>query len=373
MAMTPEQQKAVAIASARARMEGASREIGDTQFPVKIGADSFPDDLRGVLREQSWGGRNLAAAGTGVTNLWEGVKQFAGQEDKSQIAANRIIRDEAPVGAIAGDVALTALPFSMVGNSVKGAAAIGGGYGLSQPVEGATGIAEIAKGKATNAVIGAAAAGAGQAVSNKLFGAVGNKMSSIEQKVQDKAAKVAASETASARSAAGRAAQDAYKQLEHLRELGANRALTPSEKLTVQSLERELAEKALEKLMPAAASKQATSEAYKEAMKTEAQRAAEYAASKLSGNEAKQQLMARIKRYGPAVAGGVMGNFLFPGIGGAMGGAASGLVLRPAVRSMINLSSNPAVQHGLLSATQAIPQQSLPIASLLAGQGLLGK
>lgn len=342
--------------------------------PVKIGADAFPDTLRQVLKEADWGTRNLAGAGTALTNLWEGTKQLVGQSNQDNIRNQKIIREEAPVGAFLGDAALTAGPFWAVGPSVKGAAAVGAGYGLTNPVEADTAIDAI-KGKALNTAIGGTAAAGGQYVSNKVLGSVTNKLSSIKQKVQERAAKVAESETASARSAAGNAAQNAYRQLEHLRELGANRALTANEKLTVETLERELAEKALEKLMPAAALKQSTSQAYKEAMETEAERAVQYAAEKLSGNEIKQQAMARLKRYGPAVVGGALGHMMLPGVG-TMGGIAGGLYLRPAIRSMVNLAKNPAVQHGLLSPIQnsaMLTKPVLPISSLLAAEGLLGQ
>lgn len=343
--------------------------------PLKIGKDAFPDTLRQVLGETDWGTRNVAGAGTSLSNLWEGIKQFAGQEDQNRITANKIIRKEAPVGAIAGDVALTALPFGMAGNSVKAAGVVGGGYGLTQPIEGAQTAWDVIKGKGINAAIGAPTAALGQWGANKLLGSVKGKLSSIEQKVQEKAAQVAESETASARSAAGNAAQNAYRQLEHLRELGSNRALSTQEQVLVKQLEDELWGKAADKLIPAATLKQSTSDAYKDAMATEAQRAEQYAAEKLSGNEAKQQLLARIKRYGPAVVGGALGHMMLPGVG-TMGGIAGGLYLRPALRSMINLGKNPAVQHGLLSPLQdsfMLTGSALPMTSLLAAEGLLGK
>jgi len=344
------------------------------QAPAKIGRDAFPDTLRQVLRETDWGTRNIAGAGTALTNLWEGAKQLVGQSNQDNIRNQRIIREEAPVGAIGGDVLMTAVPFGLAGNSLKAAGAVGAGYRLTQPVETDSAIDAI-KGKAINTALGGATAAGGQYVANKLLGGVLNKMGKIEQKVADKAAQVAEAETASARSAAGNAAQNAYRQLEHLRELGVQGSLTPQQKVLVAKLERELADKTIEKLAPAAAMKQSTAEAYKEAMKTEAQRAADYAAGKLSGNEVKQQVMARLKRYGPAALGGIAGNLIFPGLGGTVGGAATGLVLRPAIRSMVNLSKNPAVQHGALSAVRGsglLTKPVIPVSSLLAAEGLLG-
>lgn len=343
--------------------------------PVKIGADAFPDFLRAELKNADWATRNIAGAGTALSNLWEGAKQFVGKGDAQQIANNKIIEHEAPVGAIAGNIAATAIPFGLAGNSLRAAGAVGAGIGALNPVEGAQTLENISKGKSINTAIGGATGVVGQWLPNKILSSSGNKVAAIEQKIQDKAAQVAASETASARSAAGSAAQNAYRQLEHIRELGTNRALTAEEQLVKASLERELAEKSLDNLLPAAAMKQSTSDAFKEAMKTEADRAAEYAASKLSGQEIKDQIMARVKRYGPAVAGGMVGNVIFPGLGGSVGGAATGLVLRPAIRSMINLSKNPAVQHGLLSPianSSTLASPLIPATSVALGQGLLG-
>lgn len=149
--------------------------------PVKIGKDAFPDALREVLRWTDWGTRNIAGAGTALSNLGQGLKQFVGMEDQGKIAANRIIRDEAPVGAIAGDVALTAAPFAMVGKSIPAAAAVGGGYGLTLPVE-AGNWQDVAKGKALNTGIGAATGAGGQWVANKASGFMSRKAAELSSR-----------------------------------------------------------------------------------------------------------------------------------------------------------------------------------------------
>lgn len=343
--------------------------------PVNIGKDAFPAALRETLRGTDWGTRNIAGAGTALSNAWEGLKQFAGMDDKSRVAANNVIREEAPVGAFTGDAALLAGPLGLTGNSLKAAGGVSALYSGLQPIDSSN-PTDIAKGKLFNAALGGVTGVTGQALSNKLMsGPLSGKIASIEQKVADKAAEVAAKETASARSAAGNAAQDAYRQLEHIRELGKYRQLTPEEAMIAHKLELELGDKAVEKLIPSVAKKEATSDAYKEAMKTEAQRAADYAAEKLSGKEAKDQFMARLKRYGPAALGGALGHMMMPGVG-TLGGAAGGLYLRPAIRSMVNLAQNPAVQHGLLSAADSSLKFSgpfVPTASVLGGYGLLGQ
>lgn len=374
MEMTIEQKRAMALASARLRSQGGV-EVGTTDNPVKLGPEGFADSVKQELAGRNWADRQLIAAGTGLSNLYQGAKQLIPgmKADLGTIQANKAIRSENPVAAFAGDAALASIPFGMVGGGVKAAGAVGAGYGALQPVDSDDAM-EIAKGKAVSGLVGGAAGAGGQFLTNKLLGGTSNKMSEIAQKVQDKAAKFAASETASARSAAGNAAQNAYRQLEHLRELNASGLLTPQQKVLVAKLERELAEKSAEKLIPAAAAKETTAAAYKEAMETEAQRAAQYAANKLSGNEIANQVMARVKRYGPAVAGGLAGNMIFPGLGGAVGGAATGLVLRPALRSMINLSQNPAVQYGLLGAAKGgLSNPAIPVTGLLGSQYLLNQ
>lgn len=261
-------------------------------------------------------------------------------------------------GNVAGNM-LAAIPASMLpgANTLAGSTIMGAGMGIAQPTSGG-------ESRALNTALGAGAGAAGYGLSalpGKIAQAASGKIAKIEGEVAERAAALAASETASARSAAGNAAQNAYRQLEHLRDLGAKGALTPEQILVVTQLEKELAEKAAEKLLPAAAEKAATSVAYKEAMETEAERAIKIAAEKLSGKEAKAQLMARVKRYGPAAVGGMLGNMLFPGLGGSVGGAATGLVLRPALRSMMNLARNPAVQRGALIPVSKLGLLSNPI------------
>lgn len=349
--------------------------------PRMVKWDSAPSDSQlaetpeDIIRSMPWLQQQAVGAGAAMSNLWQGAKQLVGKSDPEEVRLANIAQREAPVGAFVANAATSALPFGMAGTGLKAAGAVGGAIGMLQPIEGAQSWTDVARGKALNTAIGGAAGAGGQYIANKLLGGVTSKLSSIEQKMQEKAAEVAASETASARSAAGNAAQNAYRQLEHLRELGANRALTEQEKMTVNILERELAEKALDKLIPAAALKQSTSEAYKDAMATEAERAAKYAADKLSGDEVKQQIMARLKRYGPAAVGGALGHMMLPGVG-TIGGVAGGLYLRPALRSMINLSRNPAVQHGLLSPianSSTSISTLLPTLSLLSAEGMLGQ
>lgn len=295
----------------------------------------------------------LAGAGKAFTDISRGAAQIAGfgpsradTDETKRLDAPLMDTKAGVVGNIGGNIA-AAIPAAFIpgANTAVGASLVGAGLGALQPVG-----ADDSRfnNTMTSGALGLAGYGSGRLL-GKSVAAASRKMGDIERRVAEKAATQAASETASARSAAGNAAQNAYRQLEHLRELKAARPLTADEALVVARLEKELAEKALEKLMPAAAQKETTAAAYREAIETEAARAAKLAAEKLSGKEVKTQVMARLKRYGPAAVGGMIGNMIFPGLGGSVGGAATGLVLRPAIRSMFNLAKNPAVQHGLLS------------------------
>lgn len=327
-------------------------------------------------------GMGLGGAGLGEDGkpIDKAASEFYGSEERRQKDIEDEVKESRKLdeplmstgagvaGNIGGHLALAAPSmFAPGANTFAGSSLAGAILGALQPTT-------TGESKLGNAAFGAAIAplahGAGRLV-NKTIGSAGKKLIKIESNVATKAAEKAASETASARSAAGNAAQNAYKQLEHLRELGSMRALTAKEAQVAAALEKELAGKAAEKLIPAAAQKELTKQAYKQAMETETQRAADLAKKMLSGGEVKSQVMARIKRYGPAALGGMAGNLLFPGLGGMVGGAATGLVLRPAIRSVANLAKNPAVQHKLLSPIANIPkispqQQALIKALLLS-------
>lgn len=219
---------------------------------------------------------------------------------------------------------------------------------------------------AAGAGVGLAAGGAGRAL-----GALGQKaigrVAAIDESVARKAADEAASLTASARGEAGRAAQDAYKQLEHLRELGAMGTLTQEQAKVAEQLQQELAGKASAKLLPAAAQKAAAAQAYSDAMSSEAQRAEELAAKKFSLGELKQQLGARLLRYGlPALGGAAAGLTGYGGhgaLGGAAVGALAGAGMRPMLRSLIRMGSQPVVQRPVISGAAALLGAAAPLAS----------
>lgn len=112
--------------------------------------------LRSKLKNEPWIQRNVEGFMTGPSNLLEGVKQGVynlthaknpldvstrgvpqQQYDTSKIHQNRIIANEAPVGAIAGGVT-TALPLAFLpgATSALGGVGYGAAYGALQPTIG---------------------------------------------------------------------------------------------------------------------------------------------------------------------------------------------------------------------------------------------
>ncbi len=136
---------------------------------AKIGKDAWADTLRQELRDNPAQAK-IAAAGTALSNLWEGGKQLFGFGDRQAIANNNIIASENPGSALIGNIALGAATGAAapVLNTARGAVVGGAVMGALQPTE----MENVAAGKLLNTAMGAGAGVAG----NKLAGYVGNKM-----------------------------------------------------------------------------------------------------------------------------------------------------------------------------------------------------
>lgn len=137
--------------------------------PAKIGKDAWADTLRKELSDNPAQAK-IAAAGTALSNLWEGGKQLFGFGDPQAIANNNIIASENPGSALIGNIALGAATGAAapVLNTARGAAAGGAVMGALQPTE----MENVAAGKLLNTALGAGAGVAG----NKLASYVGNKV-----------------------------------------------------------------------------------------------------------------------------------------------------------------------------------------------------
>lgn len=107
--------------------QGLAERLYGAQEPAKIGMDALGDTVRDEMRGRDWATRNIIGAGSAVTSAWEGLKGLVGQSDPAQVAATKAMSQEAPVGRIAGEVAMLAPTLAILGAATaRGAAAIGG-------------------------------------------------------------------------------------------------------------------------------------------------------------------------------------------------------------------------------------------------------
>src|SRR5512139_3264483 len=87
-----------------------------------IGLAAFPEAMRAEMAAQPWLTRQFVGAGTALGNIVERAKQITGNEDRAGIIANRVMAQEAPLGAIAGNAALYATLGRVPGvNTIAGA------------------------------------------------------------------------------------------------------------------------------------------------------------------------------------------------------------------------------------------------------------
>lgn len=112
---------------------------------------TFKDDLKDELAANPIAAK-MAAAGTALSDLYQGGKQIFGAEDKQQMQANKIIREANPLSAIGGNVAMFGAGgvLAPILNTVKGAAALGTTVGALAPVEGE----DVARQKVGSALLG---------------------------------------------------------------------------------------------------------------------------------------------------------------------------------------------------------------------------
>jgi hypothetical protein len=214
------------------------------------------------------------------------------------------------------------------------------GYGTSEEEDLGGQLQDAGLGAGVGAFFGAGLGAAGAGL-KRLGAKAVQKAGAADAEVAELSARSAAKGTASDRAAAGHAAQNAYRQLEHLRELGKLGELTPGQKAMAAKLEQELAESAQRELLPAGARKQATADAYKEALRTEAERAAR--AAEEIGNPW-NQLTPRLKRYGMPLLGSAVGAAIGDTPGAAIG-AFAGMGTRPAIHAMRRMFQHPSVRR----------------------------
>jgi hypothetical protein len=215
------------------------------------------------------------------------------------------------------------------------------------------------------------------------FGKLGSyatgKVAAIDEDVARAAAKDAAKVTGTAKSTLGGVTQDANRTVENLMRL--EQSMTPEQRElyaaleqtgTLPALKEKLAQTGLEKVPGAAGRIDTATQALEEAATSEPQRAAALADQRLSGDALRQQVYARLKRYGlPAVGGAVLGGMGF-GAHGALTGAALGGALgnnfRPMMHSLIRMGRSPVVQRAAFGALSGVAGRAAPAVESLGAR-----
>lgn len=297
-------------------------------------AQPAPDDSP-VLREMK---ERAAANRASLPSKYESIRNLLREEATAA-------REEHPEAYIPAEIGGAALSMAIPGLGIaKGAklagtagkmAVLGGvsGLGASEadltsmdPEEYAQAGLDTAIGIGVGGTAGALGHGiqkGAQYVGGKLVAGAASRTAKAQAKAAEMAAKESDEAIASARSLAGRTAQDAYKQLEHLRELKALRGLSPEEKTVFGDLSRELGGKAREKLLPANAAKDAAATAYGEAVASRAATEAVRTAELLKPSVGKSS-WELFKSYGEPLIGAYGGQqigemFDSPTLGGGVG------------------------------------------------------
>lgn len=169
-----------------------SQASGQPSPPVGDASTGDPQAaLKETLAGTGWGARNLAGAGSALAKTYYGGKQLLkggtlSPEDQQSVKDWSTIEQEAPVGAIAGNVGMMVLPgmgmakapgiVGAVGrtilnpNTVGKAAAVGAGYMGIQPTagQGAEGLQERGVEALKGAAFGAAGYGAAKGIGRVL-------------------------------------------------------------------------------------------------------------------------------------------------------------------------------------------------------------
>lgn len=190
----------------------------------------------------------------------------------------------------------------------------------------------------------------------------GSKVDAAESKAQQMAADKVAAELASAKGKLGATTQEANRAVENLMRLQQVGGMSQEQQAqlaqlrdsgVLSALHQKLADSMLEQV-PGAAGRIDIARAAYEGLAERAPAATQDAAEEiLSGGEAKHQIMDRVRRYLPTVAGSLYGAGAGAGVTMAMGGGPgealvgglAGAGIRPAVRAVQRMAAHPAVQR----------------------------
>lgn len=356
--------------------EGPSALEAASRGYAQGGTFGFADELSGALQagfdryltraQETLGGKVVA----NPVEEWEKLKRsYLANRDAIRREEARI-KEAHPLaygtGDVAGGMAIgAALPVSRLSSIAQGA-----GYGLGQSEAESLGgdVANTLLGGALGNVgydVGRGLSKAGTYLGGKVAGLAGEKVAEAEAKAAGMAAEKTQAALASMRGELGAATQEANRAMEVLTShLGGS--LTPEQQAQRAALEQsgvlpalreKLAASVLAKIPGAASNIDAKRLAYETAMANKQAATDAAAQAILSGGEAKSQIMARLQRYAPPLAGTLLGSTAGAGIGMALGGdkadaalgALGGAGMRPALWALRRMMAHPAVQKAAYS------------------------
>ena len=142
----------------------AKPKYSPAQLAAAKNPNTFTQDLQQELKDNPISAK-LAAAGTALSDLYQGAKQTIGLGDKEAIKNNATIAAESPISAILGNVAL----YGALGgaspalSTVKGASVAGAALGAVAPTQDDNVISSKVKAALAGAALGGATAKVGQA------------------------------------------------------------------------------------------------------------------------------------------------------------------------------------------------------------------
>lgn len=367
-----------------AQPEGPSTLEAASRGYAQGGTFGFADELSGALQagfdryltraQETLGGKVVANP---LDELEKLKRSYVANRDAVRREEERI-KEAHPtaygVGDVAGGMATgAALPVSRLSSIAQGAAS---GLGQSESESLGGDVASTFLGGALGNVghdVGRGLSKAGAYLGGKVTGLAGQKVAEAEAKAAGMAAEKTQAALASMRGELGAATQDANRAMEVLTShLGGS--LTPQQQAQRAALEQsgvlpalreKLADSVLAKIPSAAANIDAKRLAYETAMANKQAATDSAAQAILSGGEAKSQIMARLQRYAPPLAGTLLGSTAGAGIGMALGGdkadaalgALGGAGARPALWALRRMVAHPAVQKAAYSALGGTAQR----------------
>lgn len=266
----------------------------------------------------------------------------------------------------AGAVAAGALvPEALPG--VAGAAVSGGLFG------GGMSKAQDAAGVALDAAKAFAAAGLGAKLLSALSGRIGSyargKVAAAAERAAQQSAEAKAAEVASIEGARRSAAANAYRQPIRINEILSDPAVPEAEKAVLRAWQQtpeyadlmtQNARNVLPQAQEALAAERAAADAAAEARANLPEAIRAETARRLSPETAREQVMARVSRYGPPAIGSAVGSAIGGPVGGAIG-ALGGAGTRPMVHALGRMAEDPAVQMSIWGPLGQLGQTPKPM------------